>query len=50
MVRPSGTEPKHKCYLEVVVPVRGGDVAGARATAAAELELLRKDLAAAVGL
>ncbi|QSI47352.1 phospho-sugar mutase [Thermobispora bispora] len=50
VVRPSGTEPKLKCYLEVVVPVRGGDVAGARATAAAELELLRKDLAAAVGL
>ena len=30
VVRPSGTEPKIKCYLEVVVPVVDGDVAAAR--------------------
>ncbi|MFW5899063.1 MAG: phospho-sugar mutase [Jiangellaceae bacterium] len=49
VVRPSGTEPKLKCYLEVVVPVSGGDgdVAAARSTAAERLAALRRDLAAA---
>ncbi|MGH3344835.1 MAG: phospho-sugar mutase, partial [Carbonactinosporaceae bacterium] len=37
VVRPSGTEPKLKSYLEVVVPAAGGDVAGARAEAAERL-------------
>ena len=37
IVRPSGTEPKLKCYLEVVVPVDDGDVAAARRTAAETL-------------
>jgi phosphomannomutase len=50
VVRPSGTEPKVKCYLEVVVPVAGGDVAAARARAAARLAALRRDVAAAAGL
>lgn len=50
VVRPSGTEPKVKCYLEVVVPVAGGDVEAARATAAARLDALRRDVAAAAGL
>ncbi|MEV4296138.1 phospho-sugar mutase [Microbispora rosea] len=50
VVRPSGTEPKLKCYLEVVVPVEGEDVAPARARAAQELEDLKKDLAVALGL
>ncbi len=31
IVRPSGTEPKVKCYLQAVVPVIDGDLAGARA-------------------
>jgi phosphomannomutase len=44
IVRPSGTEPKVKCYLEVVEPVAGGDVAAARATAAAALDALGADL------
>jgi phosphomannomutase len=44
IVRPSGTEPKLKCYLEVIVPV-SGEVADARAGAAAELEALRTELA-----
>ncbi|MEU4542649.1 phospho-sugar mutase [Nonomuraea dietziae] len=49
VVRPSGTEPKLKCYLEVVVPVTG-EVAKARAAAAAELDILKADLGAALGL
>jgi phosphomannomutase len=50
IVRPSGTEPKLKCYLEVVVPVPGDDVAAARATAADRLTAIKADLAAATGL
>jgi phosphomannomutase len=49
VVRPSGTEPKLKCYLETVVPVTDGDVAAARALAAARLASLRADVAALVG-
>ena len=49
IVRPSGTEPKFKCYLEVVVPVLG-DVAAARATAAEQLTAIKTDLATAAGL
>jgi phosphomannomutase len=50
VVRPSGTEPKLKCYLEVVIPVAGEDVAAARAQAAAELAAIKTDLAAAAGI
>ncbi|HMG65437.1 MAG TPA: phospho-sugar mutase, partial [Streptosporangiaceae bacterium] len=51
VVRPSGTEPKLKCYLEVVVPVASGDVlADARATAAGLLAALKRDLSAAAGI
>ncbi|GAB2968083.1 phospho-sugar mutase [Nocardioides montaniterrae] len=50
VVRPSGTEPKVKCYLEVVVPVHGDDVAAARATAAEQLAALRADVASAAGI
>ncbi|MBM7519146.1 phospho-sugar mutase [Nocardioides nitrophenolicus] len=50
VVRPSGTEPKLKCYLEVVVPVVDGDVATARAEAATRLTALRADIAAAAGI
>ncbi len=49
IVRPSGTEPKLKCYLEVVVPV-AGDVDAARTVAAARLAQLKTDLAEALGL
>jgi phosphomannomutase len=50
IVRPSGTEPKIKCYLEVVVPVDDGDVTAARAAAAEALAAIKTDLAAAAGL
>ncbi|MFC0627363.1 phospho-sugar mutase [Kribbella deserti] len=50
VVRPSGTEPKLKCYLEVVVPVEGGDVAAARVQAANRLAAVKADLAAAAGI
>ncbi|HEU5029846.1 MAG TPA: phospho-sugar mutase [Spirillospora sp.] len=49
VIRPSGTEPKLKCYLEVVHPV-SGDVAAARERAAADLDALRKDVSAALAL
>ncbi|TDD78943.1 phospho-sugar mutase [Actinomadura darangshiensis] len=44
VIRPSGTEPKLKCYLEVVLPV-GDDITAARAEAATALEALRTALA-----
>jgi phosphomannomutase len=51
IVRPSGTEPKLKCYLEVVVPVEeDGGVDAARISAAGRLDAIRTDLAAAAGL
>ncbi|MCT9928746.1 phospho-sugar mutase [Planotetraspora sp. A-T 1434] len=49
IVRPSGTEPKLKCYLEVVIPVED-DVTKARAQAVQDLDALKKDLAVALGL
>lgn len=51
IVRPSGTEPKLKCYLEVIEPVSGRDGLGAARTAAAErLAVAKADIAAALGL
>lgn len=49
VVRPSGTEPKLKCYLEVVEPVPDGDVRAARLRADAALSAIQSDLAAAAG-
>jgi phosphomannomutase len=49
VVRPSGTEPKLKSYLEVVVPVTSAP-ADARAVAADQLARLRAEIAAALGL
>ncbi|MFI7441177.1 phospho-sugar mutase [Nonomuraea indica] len=49
VVRPSGTEPKLKCYLEVVVPVTD-EVGAARARAAADLDAITADLKAALAL
>jgi phosphomannomutase len=45
VVRPSGTEPKVKAYLEVVAPVTGS-LADARAAAAARLSALRDEVTA----
>ncbi|MFH9731362.1 phospho-sugar mutase [Streptomyces sp. NPDC017260] len=51
IVRPSGTEPKLKCYLEVVVPVAShADLPGARARATDLLTALKRDLSAAAGI
>jgi phosphomannomutase len=51
IVRPSGTEPKVKCYLEVVVPVEDdGDVDAARIAAAGRLDAIRADVRKAAGL
>ncbi|WP_377644136.1 phospho-sugar mutase [Oryzobacter terrae] len=47
IVRPSGTEPKLKVYLEVVEPVTGADLKGARSRAAARLAAVRADLESA---
>lgn len=47
--RPSGTEPKLKCYVEVVVPVTDS-VEVAREEASATLEAVKTDLAVALGL
>jgi phosphomannomutase len=51
IVRPSGTEPKLKCYLEVVVPVAShAGLPAARAQATEVLEAIKRDLAAAAGI
>ncbi|MEV5877145.1 phospho-sugar mutase [Streptomyces sp. NPDC052101] len=51
IVRPSGTEPKLKCYLEVVVPVAAhAKLPAAHAHAAKLLSALKRDLSAAAGL
>jgi phosphomannomutase len=49
IVRPSGTEAKLKCYLEVRVPVEGDDVAAARAEAETQMAVLRAGAAEAIG-
>jgi phosphomannomutase len=50
VVRPSGTEPKLKCYLEVVIPVVNDDVRSARLTAATALAAIKSDLSTALAL
>ncbi|MFJ2257699.1 phospho-sugar mutase [Streptomyces sp. NPDC087844] len=51
IVRPSGTEPKLKCYLEVVVPVGTHDgLPAARAKATELLSAVKRDLSAAAGI
>ena len=51
IVRPSGTEPKLKAYLEVVIPVRPDDgVDAARIAAAGRLDAIKGDVKAALGI
>jgi len=57
VVRPSGTEPKLKCYLEVVVEVESGPgtertaaVEAARIAGAGRLDAITADLSAALGI
>ncbi|WP_406159912.1 phospho-sugar mutase [Streptomyces sp. NBC_00882] len=51
VVRPSGTEPKLKCYLEVVVPVAThADLPTAHARATDLLTTIKRDLSAAAGI
>ncbi|GAA2254483.1 MULTISPECIES: phospho-sugar mutase [Kitasatospora] len=51
VVRPSGTEPKLKCYLEVVLPVASAaELAETRRRAAEVLDAVKRDLAAAAGI
>ena len=46
VLRPSGTEPKIKCYVEITEPVTGRSLADAREAAAARLAPLRAALEA----
>ncbi|ARZ68232.1 phosphomannomutase [Streptomyces albireticuli] len=51
IVRPSGTEPKIKCYLEVVVPVASAiALTDARARATEVLAAIKSDLSRAAGI
>lgn len=49
IVRPSGTEPKLKCYLQVVVPV-GGDLDASRQEAQQQMDALRAGITETLGL
>jgi phosphomannomutase len=46
VLRPSGTEPKTKCYIEIVEPLAGRSLPAARETAAGRLAPLRAALEA----
>jgi phosphomannomutase len=50
IARPSGTEPKLKVYLRVVVPVEAGDIAAARASGMAEIHALQSAVRSRIGL
>ncbi|MCO8272424.1 phospho-sugar mutase [Actinoplanes sp. TRM 88003] len=50
VIRPSGTEPKLKAYLEVVEPVGAAGLAAARERAGRGLVELRREIAAALGV
>lgn len=49
-MRPSGTEPKVKVYLEAIVHVDGDDLAGARTQAAERLAATRAAMEALTAL
>ena len=46
VLRPSGTEPKFKAYLEVTEPAGPGRLADARRRAGSRMTLLRAEVAA----
>ena len=51
VVRPSGTEPKLKCYLEAHLPAaRSADLIAARAEARSVVAAVRSEMSAALGL
>jgi len=50
VVRPSGTEPKLKCYCEVILPVGETPVAEVRAAATERLETIKADLRGVLGI
>lgn len=50
VVRPSGTEPKLKCYIEVIEPVGEGTVAAARVRAAQRLDEIKASMREAMGI
>lgn len=50
IIRPSGTEPKVKAYLEVIVPVASGDVRSARTAARVAMAALRGDVEKLLGV
>lgn len=54
IVRPSGTEPKVKCYMEVIEDVAAEasfeDITGARINARSRMEQVRSDMKASLGL
>jgi len=51
VVRPSGTEPKLKCYLETRLPaVHNADLARARTEARSRLAAIRREMSAVLGL
>ncbi|MFD1214363.1 phospho-sugar mutase [Arthrobacter sp. GCM10027362] len=51
IIRPSGTEPKLKCYIEVIRPVPAADLlAPARAEIAGVIDMIREDISDALGL
>lgn len=49
VVRPSGTEPKLKCYIEVIEPVTG-DIQLTRQAAQARLDQIKIDMREAMGI
>ncbi|MFP7696561.1 phospho-sugar mutase [Trueperella sp. LYQ143] len=51
IVRPSGTEPKVKCYLEVIVPVSdAAELDAARSAAVERMERFKADVSAMLGV
>lgn len=51
VIRPSGTEPKLKCYLQLSTPVPdGAELTALRAAIGTEMTALRTEIAAMVGL